>query len=343
MNEILIYGGIYEWTASEFIKAFAEIEGDSVIVRMNTDGGSPLDGHGMMARFQEFEGNKTVKVDGKAYSTGFFMCLYADNVECLDVSQFMVHRASYGEWFEKSEYFTQPLRENLASINADLEKAFRNKLNVAEFEKIKGVKVKDIFSMDSRIDVFLNAKEAKQVGLVSKINTITPKKAQELKASYERVAAKHGFGFDSNFSGLPTGTETPTGTVEKPTTDNNKVNNKNKYMTIEQFKAENPELFAQIQSTAVETEKDRVNAWLKFIDVDAKAVTEGIKEGKKLSQEAMADFSVKMFAKNTTEKVTAEGKETVVETTVVENKESNQPNPVADFASKVRELAGLNK
>jgi ATP-dependent protease ClpP protease subunit len=334
MNEILIYGGIYEWTASEFIKAFAEIEGDTVIVRMNTDGGDPLMGHGMVARLQEFEGNKTVKVDGKAYSTGFFMCLYADNVECLDVSQFMVHRASYGEWFEKSEYFTQPLRENLASINADLEKAFRNKLNVAEFEKIKGVKVKDIFSMDSRIDVFLTAKEAKQVGLVSKINTITPKKAQELKASFSKLAAR----YDVDFSSV---VETPAGTVEKPTTDNKQVNNKNKYMTIEQFKAENPELFAQIEAKAVATEKDRVNAWLKFVDVDAKAVTDGIKTGENLSQEAMADFSVKMFAKNTTDKVTAEGKETVVETTVVDNKDSNQPNPLADFKAEVFKKAGL--
>jgi hypothetical protein len=338
MNEILIYGGIYEWSASEFIKAFAEIEGDSVVVRMNTDGGDPLMGHGMVARLQEFEGNKTVKVDGKAYSTGFFMCLYADNVECLDVSQFMVHRASYGEWFEKSEYFTQPLRENLASINADLEKAFRNKLDVAEFEKIKGVKVKDIFSMDSRIDVFLTAKEAKQVGLVSKINTITPKKAQELKASFSKLAARYDVDFSSVVETPNAGENSNSGVNPSA---NNKVNNKNKYMTIEQFKAENPELFAQIQSTAVETEKDRVNAWLKFIEVDAKAVTEGIKEGKNLSQEAMADFSVKMFAKNTTEKVTAEGKETVVETTVVDNKESNQPNPLADFAAEVRKKAGL--
>jgi hypothetical protein len=246
----------------------------------------------------------------------------------------MVHRASYGEWFEKSEYFTQPLRENLASINADLEKAFRNKLNVAEFEKIKGVKVKDIFSMDSRIDVFLTAKEAKQVGLVSKINTITPKKAQELKASFSKLAAR----YDVDFSSV---VETPAGTVEKPTTDNKQVNNKNKYMTIEQFKAENPELFAQIEAKAVATEKDRVNAWLKFVDVDAKAVTDGIKTGENLSQEAMADFSVKMFAKNTTDKVTAEGKETVVETTVVDNKESNQPNPLADFKAEVFKKAGL--
>ncbi len=295
MNEILIYGGIYEWSASEFIKAFAEIEGDTVIVRMNTDGGDPMCGHGMMARFQEFEGSKTVKVDGKAYSSGFFMCLYADNVECLDVSQFMVHRASYGEWFEKSEYFTQPLRENLASINADLEKAFRNKLNVAEFEKIKGVKVKDIFSMDSRIDVFLTAREAKQVGLVSKINTITPKKAQELKASFSKLAARYDVDFSSVVE-TPNAGENSNSSVNADA--NKQVNNKNKYMTIEQFKAENPELFAQIQSTAVETEKDRVNAWLKFIDVDAKAVTEGIKEGKNLSQEAMADFSVKMLPKH---------------------------------------------
>jgi len=192
--------------------------------------------------------------------------------------------------------------------------------------------------MDSRIDVFLTAKEAKQVGLVSKINTITPKKAQELKASFSKLAARYDVDFSSVVE-TPNAGENNNLSVNPDA--NNKVNNKNKYMTIEQFKAENPELFAQIQSTAVETEKDRVNAWLKFIEVDAKAVTEGIKEGKNLSQEAMADFSVKMFAKNTTDKVTAEGKENVVETTVVDNKESNQPNPLADFKAEVFKKAGL--
>src|SRR5688572_30604066 len=131
-KDILLYGRIDEWNLREFFKAITESQEDDELgeltFRINTGGGEPEYGWGAAAKINETV-NKKVKVDGKAYSWGTFACVYAEDVECLDVSQFMIHRAAYSEWFESSEYFTEPLQENLAAINKKLETAFRNRVN----------------------------------------------------------------------------------------------------------------------------------------------------------------------------------------------------------------------
>ena len=122
MKEILIYGMIWPGLVVDAIKTMAEAatEGLGIEVRINTDGGDPQDSAGLMAKFQDFAGEKTVTVDGRAYSTGLFMSLYADKVQALDVSNFMVHRAGHSEWFEASEAFTDQRKNNLVSINSSL-------------------------------------------------------------------------------------------------------------------------------------------------------------------------------------------------------------------------------
>ena len=174
-KELLIYGQIYSQSTIDFINGMNEIgEDDELSVRVSSEGGDVLYGFGMIAKFNEHKGSKIVKVDGKAYSMGLFFCAYADNVEALDTSKFLLHRAAYSEWFEDSVYFTPELKAQLVEVNKQLMDAFKAKVDVAKFEELKGVKLKDVFSMDSRIDVFLNAQEAKQIGLINKIVKITP-------------------------------------------------------------------------------------------------------------------------------------------------------------------------
>lgn len=277
MNEFLIYGSINSFTSSEFIKSMNEADGD-ITVRINSGGGEPDYGWGMVAKFKEYEGKKTVKVDGKAYSMGAFIAMYADNVEALDVSTFMVHRAAYPTWFEGSEYFTAELKENLTNINKSLEKAFKNKVNVEEFEKMKGVKVKDIFSMDDRVDVFLNAKEAKKIGLVSKVVKITPKKAAEINSNVQLAAS-----VDTDLT-----VEAP---KEKPAKQDiqTQINTK---MNKSELKEKHPELYAEIFGLGVEQEKERVSAWAKWKDIDAKLTMEGIESGNDMKASDISEFQV---------------------------------------------------
>lgn len=281
MPEVLLYGPIFSESSIDFINAISEVEGDELKVRVNTGGGDVMYTYGMIAKFKEFAGTKEVQVDGMAYSGGGFFCLYADNVTAFDVSKFMFHRAAYNSWYE--EQMSEEVRNELIGVNADLEKAFRAKIDVPKFEEIKGVKVKDLFSMGSRIDVFLTAKEAKQIGLVNKIISLTPTKKAQLDTEYNRMVASY------------TGVEVPVIVTEIKEQTNKPIN-----MTIEELQAQHPALYASILSTGVqqgiEQEKDRVGAWVAFSKADAEAVKAGIASGKSISNTEMAELTIKLVS-----------------------------------------------
>jgi len=285
-KEILLYGEIYSHSSVEFINAINELpDSEDLVVRVNTGGGSPEYGFGMAAKFQEFKGNKLVKVDGKAHSTGFFFLAYADQVESLDVSEFLLHRAAYPDWFESSEYFTSELKANLERVNKSLRSAVEAKIDVAKFEELKGVKLKDIFSPDARIEVILTAKEAKQIGLINKINKLTPTKKAQIDARIVEMAANY----------IPTQeTKKPIEAKKEITNNNNQNNNK---MTKDELKANHPDVYSQVfnagSESGITAEKDRVGSWMVFVDADAKAVTAGIAEGKQLSATSMAELNRK--------------------------------------------------
>lgn len=279
---------IWPHMVMEAIKAMAEAsaEGLGIEMRINTDGGDPQDSAGLMAKFQAYEGEKTVTVDGRAYSTGFFMCLYANKVEALDVSNFMIHRAGHSEWFEASDAFTDQRKNNLNSINSNLERAFRNRCDVKLFEQMKGVKVKDLFDLEKpRQDIFLTAIEAKKIGLVDKIIKITPQKKANVNASMEAISAHYiggqTYDIDDN----------------EPTTAHDQNDKIKSIMKRDELMASHPALFAMIiaegKTQGVKEENDRVGAWLVNIDVDPAAVKAGINSGENLTQTAIAEFGVK--------------------------------------------------
>lgn len=305
MNEVLIYGPIYDFTAQAFVESFANIEGDTLTCRINTDGGGPEAGWSMLAKFAEFQGEKLVKVDGKAYSTGFNFCLYADNVECLDVSQFLVHRASYGLWYEK-EYMTDAERKNMDNINAKLQQAFEAKIDVAKFEALKvckdnNITVKRLFSNDERVDVFLTADEAKKIGLVNKITKITPENASKINAQLSKLAA--------NYREIETLFVHPL-SVEKEDEQQNLQIQIQTNMTIAEFKAQHPELFAEVVGIGVTQERDRVGALMAWRESDPEKVFTMIESGESITAKATAEFQVSMAKKASLDTLTNEGEKT---------------------------------
>jgi ATP-dependent protease ClpP protease subunit len=329
-KELLIYGQIYSQSTVDFINGMNEIEADEDLsVRISSEGGDVLYGFGMIAKFNEHKGKKVVKVDGKAYSMGLFFCAYTENVEALDTSKFLLHRAAYSEWFEESQYFTDEMRAQLIEVNKQLMDAFKAKVDVAKFEELKGVKLKDIFSMESRIDVYLNAQEAKQIGLINKIVKITPQKMSAINSEMNRIAASF------------TGAENINEIVPMEATISESETKNNKKMTVEEFKKAHPEAVKAMNDEAVKTEQDRVNAWLKFNDVDATAVAEGIASGENISQTAMADFSKKMFASQALEKIGAEAAP-IVETTEEVPGATAQKTELEVFEARIAGNLGLN-
>lgn len=333
-KEVYLYGYMYSQTAMDTMREIEAAKGGDLVLRINSDGGDVMGSYGSIAKFQEFEGKKSIKVDGKANSMALFFLTYANSeVEALDVSEFILHRAAYGQWFEKSEYMTAEMWAYLDGVNSKLRTALEAKIDVEKFEKIKGVKLDEVFSNENRIDVVLSAKEAKQIGLIDKIVQITPQRKSEIEAMSMKVAAS-----TMGLKIAPIEANQEKQTIET----NNKMN-------IEKLKTEHPDVYAQIVALGVEQEKDRVSAWMVFADVDADAVKAGIESGKFMSAKETAEFGRKTFAKTEVEKIEANSTKEV-KTEKVEEKATAQMSEVekleasmkADLAESVKRLNNLN-
>jgi ATP-dependent protease ClpP protease subunit len=278
-KEILLYGGVDIYSTTNFVKEMEANKDSDIVVRVHNSGGSPEDMFAIVAKFKEHSKGKKIKVDGMAYSAGLFALNYADEVEALDVSRGLLHRAAYPEWFEKSEYMTASMWENLDAINANLRKGFEGKIDVEAYNALGKPSLDDVFSNEKRIDVFLSAKEMKKIGLVDKIVSITPQKKAEINSMVAQMAAS--FRADSQIS------------VEF---EDVKPQNENKKMTKEQLKADNPAIYAEIFAEGVAQELDRVKACMTFVEVDALGVKAAIESGKNLTQSQMAEFAMKQVS-----------------------------------------------
>ena len=280
MQEILLYGGIYSYTAEDFITKMNDLQGENITCRINCQGGDVFAGWGMIAKASEHKGGLTIKVDGIAASMAAFMLLFADNVECLDVSSFVFHRADgYVQTDEDKAW--------LASINANFRKKMESKIPASVWRKVTGKSYDDLFNPESRIDCMLTAKQAKELGLVSKINKISVAEAKNVKA----LADKYNFTAE-----LPTAItaalETEVTTVVQPLEPQ-------KMKTVAELMAAHPDLVAQIQAEAVTAERDRVGSFMAFSEIDPVAVKAGIESGKPMSQTQMSEFSLKAIQAKT--------------------------------------------
>jgi len=119
-------------------------------------------------------------------------------------------------------------------------------------------------------------------------------------------------------------------------------------MTLEELKADHPELYKAIFEQGVVAEKDRCQAWIAFNDVDPKAVAEGIDKGENISQKAMAEFSRKALSNEALAKLeegaakdtkTEEGPElTAAKQELIAAKESGDATAIAAAETKVEAM-----
>ncbi len=181
MKTLTLYSPIINEIAAEFVTNLSNVEaGEDVTVRISSPGGSVFAGWGMIAALQECKGNVTLKVDGHAASMAFYMLLFADNVEALDVSSFMIHRAA-------GNAQTAEEQNLLDNVNAQLKAKMLEKIDSNTFESVTGVSIDAMFTAEKRKDVWMSAKDAKKIGLVSKIT--------RLSASEQKVMKKNGRSF----------------------------------------------------------------------------------------------------------------------------------------------------
>lgn len=331
-KELLLYGELNSESTGEFIASIAALESDSeeIVARLNTPGGSPEYTFGAIAKFAEYPGPKKVKVDGKAYSMGLFFCCYTKDVTALDVTEFILHRAAYSSWLERdAEFFNDAVKANLTRINASLRKAFEATVNVPLFEQLTGCKLKDVFSLDSRIDVSFDAKIAKKVGLIKEIVPITPQKKAEIESFMIKEAAKN----------YDIAAYVPPLVEDNPIT---KSNNSNK-MTTEEFKAKHADIYAEAVQAGVLQERDRVSSILVFNHLDAKACKEAIESGKPLSATQIAEFSLKALSPEALATAQKENAAAIKTGAAPTEEKATEEKALADFSAEVKSFFNSNK
>lgn len=312
--ELYIYSYISDWGAEKFISALHSYMGQDVVVRQNTPGGNVFAAHGMAAKIKE-HGNVTMKVDGTSMSAGNHLLLYAKNVEALDVSKFVLHRADmYVETVEEQKF--------LNSINDDIKKAMLARIDNDKLKELKGVSIEDLFDPGQRLDLVLNAAEAKEIKLIDKVVSHTPETMKKIAANadkYFRIAA----------------TVIPDPIIKNQNT-----------MTLDELKSKHPELFNQVfalgKTEGTTTEKDRIEAVLVFQDLNP-VIKEAVASGKPLTAKAQAELSLDALKKTTTENLAAaaaSADKTKTGEDAADNKDGKKPE-VTKFEVEARAKLGL--
>jgi len=291
-KELYLYTPIWDEVAAELVEEINEFEdGDALTLRMNTPGGNVIDGYAILSRLSDRTGETTIFVDGYAYSMGAFMCLWANNVVASEMSDFMFHKASYPEWYQSSEQEQAKLKEMNAKFKAKMKSRFNDSALSKEI-------IAKVFESDVRNDVFVSPKDAKAIGLVTEIRTLdlgVKAKLETAMQIYATFQGKQNSITQNDTNGTPNGS----GVIKN-----------NVKMTIEQFKAEHPSLYAQVveegKQAGINAERDRVGSFLVFAETSPELVKAGIESGKAMSETqrsefAMASFKIKANATEQTE------------------------------------------
>jgi ATP-dependent protease ClpP protease subunit len=103
-NEILLFGTVVpdEWiwdsdtglfSSLMVIYALSQMSGD-VTIRVNSDGGNPVEGEAIRAAFEAHQGKITVMIQGAAHSAASLMVMGADEIEMSAGSLMLIHDPS---------------------------------------------------------------------------------------------------------------------------------------------------------------------------------------------------------------------------------------------------------
>lgn len=266
-KELYLYSPVYDYVVESLVSQMEENMENEVSIRTNTPGGDVFAGYALCAKMQE-HGNVTIKVDGNASSIGSMVLLYAKRVECLDVSTFVLHRANM--------YVSTPEQQAfLDKINKDLKSKYLQRFDKETFKEVTGISIEEMFNPDQRIDIVLDAKQAKRLGIVQKINKLSPAEVSAFNSRF-KVAAL----------------------------DDNEIKKPKIIMTKAELQTQHPALYAEVlalgETQGIEKEKARIEAWAHFAEVDAKMVKEGIASGKAISQAQTFELMEKKFSAKTT-------------------------------------------
>lgn len=319
-KEILFYDDFSRWSVEYFINQVNKLNGEAFDVRLNTNGGSVIDGMAMINKLSELDSGDTIKIDGRAFSMGAFVLPFFKKRIGASTSEYMLHKAAYPHWYEP----TAEEQERLATTNASL----KQKMQDAGIDQTI---LERVFKPDVREDVYLNAQEALSAGLITEIQEINVAEKEALHGRFHIEMAAHHQGANQKPK-----TETSINTPDKAI-----------IMNIEELKAQHPALFAEVVKQGVATERRRVKQLVGYIKGDETTATgravKAIKDGEDLMDihAEMADLKLAEAYKGNAQE---ENVPPVGQDPKGESPESTKPGAEADekdiLASIVKRVKG---
>lgn len=246
----------------EMIDKLEEAGNEDIVVDLFTYGGETQPTWTLAKYIEQYEGETTVEVDGIAASMGGVLMAYFDKRGVADTAKVMFHGLS-GQLGDKTDEIRKSLYNRLSSV-----------IDEDKFNDVAGIKLKDLMFQEGeeRKDIWLNAKQLKQIGFATYTYKLTPKKAKNVMELTKNTCYAAVLNIDNNL-----------------------IKNDVK-MTYSELKSQHADLFEKIFNEGVQAEKERVNAALAWLDTDKEAVLDLIKTDKKYDQSFGSQMQAKAIA-----------------------------------------------
>lgn len=275
MEEIFLYSGIYDWTIQPVLEQLKSIGSKKPVkIRTNSGGGDVFAAQGLLADMQKREGETILAIDGNGSSMAFFMAVYASKVEILSTTKALLHRADMYESTDED-------KKLLSDINDTFKTALLAKIDPIAFTKVTGKTIDQIFDPNNRVEIWLNASNLVDIGMVKKedVYELTPALAAEISDKM-KVSLGSYHEPESNSNHLK---------IEKMADEKNEINV--------------AEIKANAIKEGVERETARVSAWMVWAEVDLKKVQAGIDSKKEISAKETQEFILAMSNKTNLEAI----------------------------------------
>jgi len=252
---------------NRMINELESFEENQIEMSWSSYGGSVWAGMQFADYMKNTDKEITARVTGIAASMGASLLPYFKKVIGAKQTDVMLHSTSTS--------VSQLARKS----NQELYDILKTKINEEKFEEITGQKLKTIMFLEGeeRKDVWLSGEQAYKIGLFDELIDLTPEKKNEINL---QLVAELDYKLPERLLN---------------------TNKKEKQMNIDELKTSHPELYAQVledgkkvgskeATAALKAEKDRINTWMVFNDIDPEKVKAGIESGEKMTEAQRTEF-----------------------------------------------------
>ncbi|EJJ0116124.1 Clp protease ClpP [Salmonella enterica] len=247
--EMQLYGYIGEWddiSSAEVVKELKEIKAKTIVVRINSYGGSVFTAQAILSSLKRHPANVKVYIDGIAASAATIIAMAGDKIIIPANAMMMIHNP----WT-----FAAGDSEELRSIAEMMDKV-RDSILAAYREKTGLSDEKLIELMDA--ETWLSADEAVELGFADEVE-----KPMRMAASLkDGVFCLNGMNFEtSRFASLPESLATLT-TPENKQPAAPVATNEEEIVDLDTLKNKHPDLYNQVfnegRDDGVKAERDRI-------------------------------------------------------------------------------------